>query len=662
MTVWSLTKKQLLWFPRKRTFTYILATNINLSSLDMTKCLIGQPLHVNANANGNSAVVSKDLLTLCKQGRFREALHIFHIIDYPRIQPNFHTYVSLLQACLSVRALPEGKLVHAHIVLTGFYPNSFLGTKLVIVYAKCGTLVDARRALDEMLEPNVVSWTAIIAAYSRHGFDKEALISFDEMQRTGTKPDQFTFATVLPACANLADVENGKEIHANIIKSGYQSEVFVGSSLVDMYIKCGRMDIARNAFDEMPKRNVVSWNAMIAGYTQNGDDEQSLTLFKQMQQAGIRPDEFTFASVLPSCATLAALELGKEIHEGIIKNGFQSDVFVGSALVNMYAKCGSIQYARQVFDKMPERNVVSWTAMIVGYAVHGCGKEAIQLFEQMHHSGMKPDHVTFVAVLSACCHAGLVDDGWQYFDRMSRDYHITPAMEHYCCMVDLLGRAGLLNEAQEFVKKMPLKPQAAIWETLLGASMKYKDIELGEYVAEHLFESDPENAAHYVVLSKIYAAAGRWDGVEKVQKMMKERRVKKWPGCSWIEPSILCQAILFETFEFMEGSRLSIMVAKAVISISVIESPIDAQQSSSEAHKVLQVSSDSWSSLLEFTADKEDVEFGILKDEEMMHIHVNNFPSEESTSTPKMPPTKTPPFYKNEGPEEDVISSNTPTG
>eukprot|EP01018_Ginkgo_biloba_P034752 Gb_24816 [translate_table: standard] len=478
--------------------------------------------------NGNSDPVS----TLCKQGRLKESVHILHGVDQC---VDSSTYAYLLQECVNKKALPEGKLVHAHVTEKGFMPDRFLGNTLVNMYAKCGSLVDARRVFDQTPERNVVSWTVMIAAYVRYGYADEALTLFYEMLREGIQPNQFTFATILPACANLAAVEHGKKIHEEVIRGEFQSDIFVGSALVDMYVKCRNVENARHVFDKMPHRDVVSWTAMIAGYAQNGNGEEAIKLFRQMQMAGVKPDSDTFAIVLPACANLAALEQGKEIHEVIIRSGYQYNVFVCSALVDMYAKCGSIENARHVFDQMPQQDVVAWNAMIVGYAMHGCGKEALRLFGQMQHSGTKPDHVTFVGVLSACCHAGLVDMGWQFFECMSRYYHITPTIEHYGCMVDLLGRAGYLDEAQDFINKMPIEPDAVVWGCLLGACRIHTNIELGECVAERLFELDPKDAAPYVLLSNIYAAAGRWDDIEKVRIMMKDRGVEKTPGCSWIE-------------------------------------------------------------------------------------------------------------------------------
>eukprot|EP01018_Ginkgo_biloba_P001596 Gb_35886 [translate_table: standard] len=479
-----------------------------------------------------------------QNGHIDEALKLFGQMQLTGVKPSSKTFAGVLPACANLGALEKGKELHEDIIKNGFQSDVFVSNALVDMYAKCGNVEIARNLFDNMFQRDIVSWTTMIAGYAQNEQREEALKLFRQMQLAGMKPDSKTFTSILPACANTAYLEQGMEIHEEIIRSGFHSFVFVGNALVDMYAKCGSMQNACCVFDKMPQRDVVSWTTMIAAYAQNGLGEKALKIFRCMQLASVKPDSKTFTSVLPACANLAALELGKEIHEEIIRNGFHSDVFVGSALVDMYAKCGSIENAHTVFDRMHQRNVVSWNAMIAGYAMHGCASGALKLFEQMHHSGTNPDHVTLVCVLSACCHAGLLDEGWQYFDCMSQYYHITPAIEHYGCMVNLLSRAGHLDEAQDFINKMPIKPDASVWGCLLGACRVHNNIELGERVAEHLFELDPQNATPYVLLSNIYASAGRWDDIEMVRKMMKDRRVRKKPGCSWIDVNKQVSAFL----------------------------------------------------------------------------------------------------------------------
>uniref|UniRef100_UPI0040747504 Synthetic PPR-DYW protein n=1 Tax=synthetic construct TaxID=32630 RepID=UPI0040747504 len=470
-----------------------------------------------------------------RNGQPEEALSLYSQMRRSGIKPDNYTFPFVLKACASLSSLKEGKQIHGHVIKSGFESDVYVQSALIDMYAKCGELEDARKVFDEMPERNVVSWNAMISGYAQNGQSEEALELFREMQQEGIKPSEFTFCSVLSACASLGSLEMGKQIHGYVIKSGFESIVFVGNALIDMYAKCGSIEDARKVFDEMPERTVVSWTAMISGYAQNGQSEEALELFREMQREGVKPDEVTLPSVLSACANLGALEQGKQIHAYVIKSGFESDVFVGSALIDMYAKCGSIEDARKVFDKMPERDVVSWNAMIAAYAQHGHGKEALQLFQQMQQEGVKPSEVTFTSILSACSHAGLVDEGHHYFESMSPDYGITPRVEHYGCMVDLLGRAGRLDEAEDLIKSMPFQPNVVVWGTLLGACRVHGDVERGERAAERILELDPESAAPYVLLSNIYAAAGRWDEAAKVRKLMKERGVKKEPGCSWIE-------------------------------------------------------------------------------------------------------------------------------
>eukprot|EP01018_Ginkgo_biloba_P029528 Gb_22668 [translate_table: standard] len=470
-----------------------------------------------------------------QNGNGEEALKLFVRMQRAGMKSDQFTFGSVLRACASLACLEAGMQVHSQIIKTEFESDVFAGSALVDMYAKCGCLGDAHELFNRMPERNGVSWTAMVAGYAQKGHVDEALKLFNQMQQSGIKPNQYTFSTILMACASIGALEQGKEVHTIIAEFGFESDLFVCSALVDMYAKCGSIENALRVFEKMSKRNVVSWNAMIAGYRHNGRVEQALQLFYQMQRGGIKPTEVTFASVLRACASLTAMEQGKRVHNHIIKTGFEVNVFVGSALVYMYAKCGSIKDARHVFDKTPAQNVVTWNALIAGYAQNGNGKEALQLFEQMQLKNIRPNHITFVSVLFACSHAGLLDDGQHYFHSMSRDHGITPAVEHYACMIDLLGRAGRLDDAESLIYKMSVNPGAFVWRTLLGACTIRGDMERGKRAVEHVLELEPQDSATYVLLSNIYAAAGRWDDVAKVRKMMKNNGVIKERACSWIE-------------------------------------------------------------------------------------------------------------------------------
>jgi pentatricopeptide repeat protein len=352
-----------------------------------------------------------------------EALNLFCQMQREGSKANYFIVSSLLSACANLLALECGEQVHAYAIKAGFDSEISVGNSLVTMYARCGTLNKAQSLFDKMHRHDVISWNAVISGYAQRGNGIKALQLFAQMHRADMKPNYVTFASVLSASANAESLEEGSQVHADAIKAGYSSDVLVGGAIVDMYAKCGNIQGARLAFDKTSKKNVVLWNVMLVGYGQSGKCEESFELFRQMQWAGMKPNQFTFPSILRTCASLAALEQGEQIHTHIIKTGFDSNVFVGSVLVDVYAKCGSIESARLVLDNMPERDMVSWTAMIAGYAQHEYGKEALQLFEEMQFAGMKQDHITFASALSACAslealaqgkqlHAHLVKNGF----------------------------------------------------------------------------------------------------------------------------------------------------------------------------------------------------------------------------------------------------------
>eukprot|EP01018_Ginkgo_biloba_P023510 Gb_17379 [translate_table: standard] len=499
-----------------------------------------------------------------KNGLCKEALGLYHQMQSEGVQPNKFTFPFVLNACAGISALQQGNAIHDHIIRIGLESDIFVGNALVDMYAKCGNVRVAREVFDRMPLRDLVSWNAIISGYAQNGHAIETLKLFRQMQMDGVKPDPITLTTVLSACSHIRALQQGKEIHGHIIRGGFESEVFVGSALVDMYSKCRSTEVASAVFAGLSVRDVVLWNAMITGYAQNGYANEAIKLFRQMQSASMKPSLVTIASVLRACAALAALQQGKEIHDCIIKRGLELNVIVGSALVDMYAKCGNVEIARLVFDKMSKRDVILWTSMIAGCGMHGHGRDALTLFHHMEQAGLKPDQITFTAVLAACSHAGLVSEGLECFDSMTQYYKIKPEVEHYTCMVDLLGRAGQLDEAYEFIKKMPVEPTSAVWGALLGACRVHCNVELGEHVAKLLFDLEPENPGFYVLLSNIYAAAGRWDGVEKVRTIMKKRGVKKMPGCSWIEVKNKVHAFLAGDKSHPQSDKIHAMLKSLV--------------------------------------------------------------------------------------------------
>ncbi|XP_057770050.1 pentatricopeptide repeat-containing protein At2g13600 [Salvia miltiorrhiza] len=504
---------------------------------------------------------------------FDRSLEHFAKMHHENFVLNEYSYGSALSACAGLRDVVMGTQIHASLAKSRFLSDVYMGSALVDMYAKCGGVDCAEKAFDGMRERNTVSWNSMITCYEQNGPALEALKVFLKMMECGVQPDEMTLASVVSACASLSAVQEGRAIHARVVKyDKLYNDLVISNALVDMYAKCRKIKEARWIFDRMPirnvvsetsmvsgyakaasvetarsmfskmmERNVVSWNALIAGYTQNGDNEEALQLFLLLKRESLWPTHYTFGNLLNACANLADLKLGRQAHSHVLKQGFrfqrgpESDVFVGNSLIDMYMKCGSIEDGSKVFKTMLERDVVSFNAMIVGFAQNGQGGEALELFRQMLEAGEKPDDVTMIGVLFACSHAGLVQEGRHYFDLMRNEYDLEPKKDHYTCMVDLLGRAGMLIEAKNLILSMPIPPDGVVWGSLLAACKVHRDIDLGNFVAEKLIEIDPQNSGPYVLLSNMYAEVGRWRDVTRVRKLMRRHGVVKQPGCSWIE-------------------------------------------------------------------------------------------------------------------------------
>ncbi|CAM6102793.1 unnamed protein product [Calypogeia fissa] len=470
-----------------------------------------------------------------KSGHAESALELLNQMRQEGVEPNEFTYLSILKACASPAALKWGKEIHECIRHAGLESDVRVGTALLQMYAKCGCITEARQVFHKMEKRDVVTWTVMISGLAQHGCGHEAYRLFCQMRREGIEPDAFTYASILNASASAGAVEWVKDVCGHARKAGLESDVRVGNALVHTYARSGSIDDARVVFDRMKKRNVVTWTVMIGGLAQHGCGHEAHRMFCQMKREGFEPDAITYLSILNASASGGALEWVKEVHGHASKAGLESDLRVGNALVHMYAESGSIDDARVVFDRMEKRDVVTWNAMIGGLAQHGCGHEAVELFRKMISDHVKPDETSFVAVLSACCHGGLVDDGRRLFSAMMQDHGIEPTVVHYTCMVDLLGRAGQLEEAKLFISDMAVQPNSVTWTALLGACRTYGNVELGELAAKELFKLEPSNASTYVLLSNIYAAAGNWEKRQLVRTMMQDRGVRKEPGRSWIE-------------------------------------------------------------------------------------------------------------------------------
>lgn len=471
-----------------------------------------------------------------KDGLNGEAVGLFLEMQNRGLKPSDFTLAGVLGAATGLDDLVFGQQIHSFGVKTGFVWDVFVGNALLDFYSKHDSLTEARRLFDEMPELDGISYNVLITGYAWIQRYEESLELFRELQLTRFDRRQFPFSTMLSVAANKLDLQLGLQIHCLAIVSSATSELVVGNSLVDMYAKCGRFEAAENIFRTLSHRSTVPWTALISAYVQKGFPEESLNLFNEMHRANVRPDPAAFASILKASSNLASLSLGKQLHSCVIRSGFMSNVYPGSALVDLYAKCGSIKDAVQIFQEMPERNTVSWNSLISAHAHNGAGEATLNSFQQMLKSGLQPDSVSFLSVLSACSHSGLIKEGLQHFKSMTQVYQLIPKKEHYTSMVDLLCRGGRFDEAENLMHKMPFEPDEIIWSSVLNSCRIHKNHDLAKKAAEHLFNMEElRDAAAYVSMSNIYAAAGQWDDVGKVKKAMKDRGIRKIPAYSWVE-------------------------------------------------------------------------------------------------------------------------------
>ncbi|XP_024451893.2 putative pentatricopeptide repeat-containing protein At1g77010, mitochondrial isoform X4 [Populus trichocarpa] len=487
---------------------------------------------------------------------------------------------TVIGACTDLGEIQCGKQIHARILIDNMELDSVLTSSLINLYGKCGDLDSAHCVLNTMEEPDDFSLSALITGYANHGRmndarrafyrksnscvvvwnsmisgyvtnneEIEAFLLFNDMQKKGLKVDFSTLATILSACSSLCNSQHGKQMHAYACKVGLICDNVVASAFIDAYSKCGslndacklfselktydtillnsmitvysnsgKIEDAKQIFNTMPSKSLISWNSMIVGLSQNGCPVDALDLFCMMNKLDLRMNRFNLTSVISACASISSLELGEQIFARATVVGLDSDEVISTSLVDFYCKCGFIEIGRKLFDTMMKSDEISWNSMLMGYATNGHGLEALTLFNEMRHAGVRPTEITFTGVLSACDHCGLVEEGWRWFNIMQYDYHIDPGIEHYSCMVDLFARAGYLEEAMNLIKRMPFEADASMWSSVLRGCMAHGEKDLGEKVAQQIIELDPENSGAYVQLSSIFATSGDWESSALVRK------------------------------------------------------------------------------------------------------------------------------------------------
>ncbi|KAK0591579.1 hypothetical protein LWI29_004375 [Acer saccharum] len=533
----------------------------------------------------------------CEKGLWECSLELYSLAKNESVKFLSTSFSTALSACGSSEDASFGMQVHCDVIKMGFQSNPYVYTSLLTMYAKCKLVEDAEGIFYQILDKEIEVWNAMISAYVNNGcaYDaleiynqmrvnaipsdaftilnifsstsmiglhdfgstmeerdviafgsvisgfcrnskfEEALGFFRAMEADGVKPDSDVMVSVISACSGLENVDSGSQIHGFVIKNGFQLDLFVASSLIDMYSKCGFLDSAEKVFSGMQHKSLVTWNSMISCYCRNGLPEHSIKLFPQILQQGFHPDSVSITSVLGAISSVAALIQGKIVHGYLTRLEIRCDIQVENALIDMYIKCGFLKYARYIFQNMFPKDLVTWNSMIAGYGSHGECLKAMRLFDEMKSSGIRPDDVTFLCLLSSCNHSGLIEAGQNLFQSMKTEYGIEPKMEHYVSMVDLLGRAGHLDEAYEFVRSMPVEPDRSIWLSLLCACRAHRNVELGELAAQNLLKLEPSTGSNYVHLLNLYGEAELWDKAADLRASMKDKGLKKYPGCSWIE-------------------------------------------------------------------------------------------------------------------------------
>ncbi|XP_068655667.1 pentatricopeptide repeat-containing protein At3g29230 [Aristolochia californica] len=483
-----------------------------------------------------------------------QAFSAFFHMQRNGILPDNFTYPFLLKACADQFALRRIQMIHTHILKFGFYYDIFVPNALIDSYSKCGVdgLQEAKKLFDGMEDRDTVSWNSMIAGLVKARELGEARLLFDEMPER----DTVTWNTLLDGYAKAGDMNVAFELFEKMP----ERTIVSWSTMIWGYCKVGEMDMARFLFDKIPVKNLVPWTIIISGYAEKGLGKEASSLYDEMQAAKLKPDVATVVSILTACGESGLLTLGKRIHLYIDGTKLRYNTQVCNSLLDMYSKCGVVNRALRVFHGIVEKDLVSWNAMLQGLAVHGHCKEALQLFSRMKQEGFKPNEITFVGVLCACTHAGLVKEARHYFSVMERDYRVVPQIEHYGCMIDLLGRGGYLQEAFDLMKRMPMKPNAIILGTLLGACRVHNALELAEEVIDQLIELEISDAGNYAVISNIYAAAGRWDDVARVRRQMKGTGTLKPSGSSLIEVDNVLHQFTVEDRSHPDAYRIYKMI------------------------------------------------------------------------------------------------------
>lgn len=470
-----------------------------------------------------------------QQSSSQKALQIFEAMEQHGMKPNSITLVLTLRACSSVSALEQGRKVHARIVECGIELDEFAGSSLIDMYGKCGSPEEAGMIFERLPRRNVISWSAFIAGSAENGQNLKALLLFEQMQQQGVLPDKITFICILKACSSPAYLEYGRQIHRQVDECGFGTDMFLGNTLIDMYVKCESLEDARILSNRLPEQNLVTCSLLIGGYIQQGFALEAIQIFDKMSREGVELDEISFVCALKACSSIAALKQGRQIHGKLLQRGFELDAFVSSTLIDMYAKCGSLEDACRGFERLPKQNVVTWSALMSGYAQNGDYLSVLRYFQEMQHEGLDPDDVSFLSLLAACSHKGLLETGCAHFKAMRDEHGIEPTIKHHNSMVDLLGHAGLLNEVEDLLETIPFQSNLVGWTSLLTSCRRHFDIGVGQRSFNRFTMMDRGNATGYVLMGNIYSQVGMWEDAEEIEQLRMCANGWKKPGKAFIE-------------------------------------------------------------------------------------------------------------------------------
>ncbi|KAH7299591.1 hypothetical protein KP509_24G019600 [Ceratopteris richardii] len=446
------------------------------------------------------------------------------------ILPDAAIFCCILKACGNVGAVDKGEEIHNEIFREGLLQsNVILGTTLINMYVKCGELAKAQQVLSGLPVRDAFAWSALIGGYAQQGQGEKALECYEQMKEDGVLPDAVTFLSVLKACGSIGATHKGKEIHDVIIKQELlRKKVSLGGALVDMYAKCGDLRKAEEVLSGLPIRDSISWSALITGYAQVGQGQAALNCFDQMQREGAFPNAITYSSVLKACGTIGAVDKGEQVHHEIVRQGLlKQNVVLGTALIDMYVKCGALAKAQEVLEQLPVGDVVAWSALISGYAERGCGKAALSCFEQMQAKGCLPDAILFSCILNACNHSGLVEEAQNFFSAMTNKFGLKPDVNHFLCMVDLLGRTGHLDKAVAIIHRMPSGKKSVVWPVLMDSCQKWGDVNIGKWVFDNAIQENKADVAAYLCMANIYAAAGMHEHAQTIKAMREANMVRE---------------------------------------------------------------------------------------------------------------------------------------